>query len=123
MYALNHRVSSALQTASQVRLLCEKDELKTYAQLKRDVARLSNMFHTFEDWGITDSFAQIDDKMYKEAKDILERLRRQCSSDPNTDSEVPDRQVQHMLANLGLGKIAIYAFTIPVDVLKGKARE
>lgn len=123
MWTWNHQLDAVLTKAAELIIIAEKQEADAFEQLKCDVARLSNMICTIEDWAISHAPAASDRSnplsginraKFEEARRLLEKTRFVCSVG-NIDSEVPNNRMQAILASLRLGEEIMRAYDTPFE--------
>ncbi|CAJ1436563.1 unnamed protein product, partial [Effrenium voratum] len=86
-----------------VSLLTEQQDA-LMQQLKSDVAQMSKILYSFENWGSQDDYGERDTKPLKELEEIGKRLQKACSG----NSPASGRMVQDMLLHTDFVSVAGY---------------
>ena len=105
LFKSGFRVQNVLEHSRDLFLVMSEEEAGRISAIRRDVVTLTNAFHTFESWGVGDSFGAQDANKANATKQICVRLRKLCSLGAlDEDTNLPAETVQRNLLDLGLRK-------------------
>ncbi|CAD7946437.1 unnamed protein product, partial [Amoebophrya sp. A25] len=122
LFKTGFRTTAALKHMESVFLVLNSEEQTRISRMREDIVTLTNGFHTFESWGVSDSFSNHDATKFTQMKDICKRLRYMCSAGgvETGDQSVPDETVQRNMMDLGLLRAISAAIGVPIAEFSGE---